>query len=170
MCYLSVQNIKTQQDQVTNLKVKNINAVYQSSGQLDKKAEYDAFLLHSEYSIVFVTPEWIFKEENLAKIQQLVEVERLSLIAINEAHLFHLWQEFWHSYKKLENLKVEFPNTPLMILTATASDVVETSVLQLVHSPMISKGSINRSNIFLQCEELCNDMLPKMEASSGTCQ
>ena len=43
-----------------------------------------------------------------------------------------------------------------MILTATASDVVETSVLQLVRSPLISKGSINRSNIFLQCEELCN--------------
>jgi len=52
---------------------------------------------------------------------------------------------------------VEFPNTPLMILTATASDVVEKSVLQLVCSFLISKGSINRSNIFLQCEELCND-------------
>ena len=98
-----------------------------------------------------------FQRRKPRKIQQLVEAERLSLIAIDEAHLFHLWQEFRHSYKKLENLKVKFPNTPLMILTATASDVVETSVLQLVRSPLISKGSINRSNIFLQCEELCND-------------
>ena len=44
-----------------------------------------------------------------------------------------------------------------MILTATASDVVEKSVLQLIHSPVISEGSINRLNVFLQCEELCND-------------
>ena len=99
--------------------------MYLGSAQLDKKAEYDAFLPDSEYSIIFVTPEWIAKEENCAKLQQLVEAEKLSLIAIDEVHLFHLWQEFRHSYKKLENLKVEFPNTPLMILTATASDVVE---------------------------------------------
>ena len=52
---------------------------------------------------------------------------------------------------------MDFPNTTLMILTATASDVVEKSVFQLVHSPVISKGSINRPNVFLQCEELCND-------------
>ena len=138
------------------MKAKSINAMYLGSAQLDIKVEYDAFLLHSEYSIIFVTPEWIAKKENLAKIQQLVEAEQLSLIAIDEAHLFHLWQEFWHSYKELENLKVEFPNTPLMILTATASDVVENGILQPVRSPQISKGSINRPNIFLQCEELCN--------------
>ena len=125
--------------------------------QLDKKVESDAFLPHSEYSVIFVTPEWIAKEENCAKIQKLVQAENLSLIAIDEAHLFHLWQEFRLSYKKLEKLKAEFPNTPLMILTATASDVVEESVLQLVRSPVISKGSINRPNVFLQCEELCND-------------
>ena len=47
---------------------------------------------------------------------------------------------------ELENLKVEFPNTPLMILTATASDVVEKGILQLVHSPQISKGNISRPN------------------------
>ena len=55
--------------QVTNLKTKNINAVYLGSAQLDKKAESDAFLPHSDYSVMFVTPEWIAKEENYAKIQ-----------------------------------------------------------------------------------------------------
>ena len=54
----------------------------------------------------------------MQNFKQLVEGEKLGLIAIDEAHLFYLWQEFWHSYKKLENQKVEFPNTPLMILTA----------------------------------------------------
>ena len=50
------------------------------------------------------------------------------------------------------------PNTPLMVLTATASEVVEKTVFHdhLVHSPVISKGSINRP-VFLQCEELCGD-------------
>jgi len=35
--------ISLMQDQVTNLKKKEINAVYQGSAQLDKKAESDAF-------------------------------------------------------------------------------------------------------------------------------
>ena len=52
---------------------------------------------------------------------------------------------------------MEFTNTPLMVLTATASDVVETSILRLVRSPMISKGSINRPNVYFQCEELSNE-------------
>ena len=57
--------------------------MYLGSAQLDKKAEYDAFLPNSEYSIIFVTPEWIAKEENHAKLQQLVEAEKLGLIAID---------------------------------------------------------------------------------------
>ena len=60
--------ISLMQDQVVNLKAKHINAVYLGSAQLDKKAEYDAFLLDSEYSIILVTPEWIAKEENLAEL------------------------------------------------------------------------------------------------------
>ena len=149
--------ISLMQDQVTNLKAKNINSVYLGSAQLDKKVETDAFLPHNDHCIIFVTPEWIAKEENCAKIKKLVETADLSLIAIDEAHLYHLWQEFRVSYKKLEKLKVEFPNTPLMVLTATASEVVEKTVLHLVRSPVISKGSINRPNVFLQCEELCGD-------------
>ena len=149
--------ISLMQDQVTNLKLKNVRAVFLGSAQLDKKAEIDAFLPHSDYSVTFVTPEWIAVEKNRAKVQQLVEADELSLIAIDEAHLFHQWQEFRHSYKDLERLKVEFTNTPLMVLTATASDVVETSILRLVRSPMISKGSINRPNVYFQCEELSNE-------------
>ena len=57
----------------------------------------------------------------------------------------------------LNKLKVEFPTIPLMVLTATATSLVENSLLQLVRSPVISKGSINRPNIYFQCEELEND-------------
>ena len=35
--------------------------------------------------------------------------------------------------------------------------MVEKTVLHLVRSPVVSKGSINRPKVFLQCEELCGD-------------
>ena len=44
-----------------------------------------------------------------------------------------------------------------MVLTATAMDSVEKSLLQLVRSPVISKGRIDRPNIYFQCEELHHD-------------
>ena len=105
----------------------------------------------------FCTPEWISKDENKAKVQRLVDADMLSVIAIGEAHLFYQWQEFGHAYNELETLKFQFPTTPLMILTATAPPSVESSLHQLVRSPVISKSSINRPNIFLQCEEILSD-------------
>ena len=60
------------------MKDKNINVVYLGSAQLDKKAEYDAFLSHSEYSIIFVTLEWIAKEENHAKLNSWLKQKNLA--------------------------------------------------------------------------------------------
>ena len=131
--------------------------MYLGSAQLDKKIETNAFMPENNDKIIFVTPEWIARDENKAKIQKLVEANMLIVIAIDEAHLFYQWQEFRHAYKDLERLKVEFPSTPLMILTATAPPSIESSIHQVVRSPVISKGSMKRPNIYLQCEEIPND-------------
>ena len=85
----------------------------------------------------------------IEQIQMLVDADMLSVIAIDVAHLFYQWQEFRHAYKELETLKLQFPSTLLMILTATAPPV-ECSIHQLVRSPVISKASINRPNISFQ--------------------
>lgn len=145
------------QDQVTNLTSKGIKATYLGSAQLNKKVEVEAFLPHNQDRLIFVTPEWISKDENKAKVQMLVDADMLSIITVDEAHLFYQWQEFRQAYKELETLKFCFPSTPLMVLTATAPPSVENSIHQLVRSPVISKTSINRSNIFLQCEEIPSD-------------
>ena len=143
--------ISLMQDQATNLTSKGIKATYLGSAQINKKVEVEAFTPHNEDRVIFVTPEWISKDENKAKVQRLVDADMLSVIAIDEAHLFYQWQEFRHAYKELETLKFQ------LILTATAPPSVESSMHQLVRSPVISKTSINRPNIFLQCEEIPSD-------------
>lgn len=96
------------QDQVTNFNLtkKGIKDIYLGSAQLDKKVEVNAFVPHSEERIILLTPEWISKDENRAKIQTLVDSDMLSVIAIDGAHLFYQWQEFRHAYKDREELKV----------------------------------------------------------------
>ena len=87
------------------------------------------------------------------KLKSLCDRGKLSLIAIDEVHLYYHWQEFRSSYKDLELLKSEFPTTPIMALTATAPPEVMSSIHKLVRDPLIVKSSINRPNI-LECEEL----------------
>lgn len=86
--------ISLMQDQVTNLREKGIPAIFLGSAQLDKQAESYALEENGEERIIFVTPEWISKPCNKSKLQDLARKNQLSLIAIDEAHLVHQWQEF----------------------------------------------------------------------------
>ena len=87
-------------------------------------------------------------------MQRLVDENRLCLIALDEAHLFHYWQEFRNAYKTLGSLKHNFPSTPLLCLTATAPLAVEESICYMLRNPVISKASVDRPNIMLACEEI----------------
>jgi len=121
---------------------------------LDKQAESYALQENGEERIIFVTPEWISKPCNKSKLQDLASKNQLSLIAIDEAHLVHQWQEFRPAYKELKALKNEFLQIPIMLLTATAPPEVQSELISIVRNPYISKGNIDRQNIYFQCEEV----------------
>ena len=146
--------ISLMQDQVTNLREKGIPAIFLGSAQLDKQAESYALQENGEERIIFVTPEWISKPCNKLKLQDLARKNQLSLIAIDEAHLVHQWQEFRPAYKELKMLKNEFLQIPIMLLTATAPPEVQSELISIVRNPYISKGKIDRQNIYFQCEEV----------------
>ena len=59
-----------------------------------------------------------------------------------------------HIYRDLANLKYEFPRTPIMILTATATPETTKELLTLLRDPVIARGSVNRRNIYLAVEEV----------------
>ena len=87
-------------------------------------------------------------------MHELVNNSKISLIAIDEAHLCHQWLEFRTAYGDLEQLKIEFPTVPLLCLTATALPSVIGSIMKLLRDPVISIASIDRPNVFLACEEI----------------
>ena len=79
-------------------------------------------------------------------MKELASNNMLSLIAIDEAHLYLQWQEFRTSHK---DLKHEFPSVPILALTATAPSEVMESIRKLVRDPLTVKASVNRPNIYL---------------------
>ena len=105
------------QDQINGM---GIPATFLGSAQLDKQVEKDAFGPDSKEVLIFVTPEWMSKPTNKARLHSLVRVEKLSLIAIDEAHLFTEWNDFRSAFSELRRLKTEFCSVPIT-LTATAT-------------------------------------------------
>ena len=146
--------ISLMKDQVTNCRERGINTVFLGSAQPDKNLEDQALSPDSSESIIFVKPEWISKSPNKEKTQRLVRENKLGSIAIDEAHLFHMWPQFRTSYQELETLKIEFPTVPLIALTAAAPLDVQQSIQKFLRAPLVIKESVNRPNIFLSCEEL----------------
>ena len=146
--------ISLMQDQVDKLNEMGISSVYLGSAQFDKTIEKRVFEPNSKVSLIFVTPEWITKPGNLSKIQLLASRKQLSLIAVDEAHLYCEWADFRNAYRDLKKLKYDFPDVPIMALTATAKPDTVENMKDLLRHPRVVKASVNRPNIYLSVEEL----------------
>ena len=108
--------------------------------------------IYSDIQLLFVTPEWLFSSNNLDRVRELAINNKLSLIAIDEAHLIFDWQTFRDKCRYLENIKRDVPTVPVMALTVTASSNVLTKLKSLLHNPYISQSSVNRQNIYYRVE------------------
>ena len=146
-----------------------IYATYLGSAQFDKQVELVSLEPNSKYRLIFVTPEWIAKATNVSKLRVLVQANQLVLIAIDEAHLYCEWSDFRTAFTDLKNIKFDFPSTPLMALTATATPNVEEELKNMVLcNPVIQKVSMNHPNIALYVEELVgeNELANAMQFSA----
>jgi RecQ family ATP-dependent DNA helicase len=107
-------------------------------------------ILEGEYQIIYITPEYTVKLQDL--LQQLNNTIGISLIAIDEAHCISMWGHcFRSSYRELSVLKKWLPDIPILALTGTATGNVENDIcasLKLT-DPKIIKASFNRPNLYL---------------------
>ena len=142
---------------------------YLGSVQFDKQIESVSLEPNNKYRLIFVTPEWKARATNVSKLRALVQANQLLLIAIDEAHLYSEWSDFRTAFSDLKNIKFDFPTTPLMALTATATpDVKEELKNAVLHNSVIQKVSMNRPNIALHVEELAaeNELANAMQFSA----
>ncbi|XP_057317213.1 ATP-dependent DNA helicase Q1-like isoform X2 [Hydractinia symbiolongicarpus] len=150
--------ISLMEDQLIALKALNIEATtINSSSPLKYVTEVQKQMAMKEcpFKILYVTPEKIAKSKRfMAKLEKAYSIGNISRIVIDEVHCASHWgHDFRPDYKILGILKRQFPNVPLLGLTATASEKVLTDVkdiLNLDGSCVVFRASFNRPNLYYE--------------------
>lgn len=141
------------QDQISNLLNKNIPAVALNSNCTitEKNLIMRALSTTNYVKLVYVTPELLNKSgQFLSLLNNLYNKQKLARFVIDEAHCVSQWgHDFRPDYKELGILKREFPQVPIIALTATATKKVELDVVSSLSIPncKIFRQSFNRANL-----------------------
>jgi ATP-dependent DNA helicase RecQ len=133
------QNIKLGQ---SNIKSTCLNGTVTDKKKIKKK------IINNKFRLVYSTPEFIIKEQQFLK--ELNDSGNLLMIAIDESHCVSTWgHDFRSSYRGLSNIRKWLPDIPLMALTATATDVVKTDIINTLclNDPLLIKTTFDRPNL-----------------------
>lgn len=141
--------IALMEDQVAALTALGIRAAYYNSSLTSAAARDVLARLHAnELDLLYIAPERLLSD---AFIERLHEC-RIALFAIDEAHCISQWgHDFRPEYAALGKLKTEFPQQPIIALTATADlQTQKDIVIKLQYQPKFYIASFNRPNIYYQ--------------------
>ena len=104
-----------------------------------------------EYELVYLAPEGLD-----GRLSREAGDWPLSLLVVDEAHCISQWgHDFRPSYRRLQRLRSELNNVPVLALTATATNTVALDIIRQLDmkKPAGFKGSFFRSNLKIYCRK-----------------
>jgi len=139
--------IALMKDQVKNLKDKHIVSAALFSGQ--SKREQQIIMenaVYGAYQLLYVSPERLCNEDFL----KLISKAKINFIAVDEAHCISQWgYDFRPAYLKIADLRIHFPDVPILAVTATATTAVQNDIQEKLSftKKHIIAGSFARDNL-----------------------
>ena len=112
-------------------------------------------LLSGKTKILYVAPESLTKDENIAFLKTL----NISFYAVDEAHCISEWgHDFRPEYRRIRSLVDEIHPAPVIALTATATPKVQSDILKNlgIQGAAIFKSSFNRPNLYYEIRDKQN--------------
>lgn len=120
---------------------------------------------NASLKLLYVTPEKLAKSKRfMNKLEKMHKMGRFSRLIIDEVHCCSQWgHDFRPDYKFLGIMKRQFPDVPILGLTATATTNVLEDVKKILSIPhcLVYKASFNRPNLYYEIR-------PKPAASKDT--
>ena len=145
-------------DQVENAQKTGIRAgmLFGKQEASEKYQVYDE-LRADNLSLLYVTPEMVVKSTKLMGVlQDAYSRGCLARVVIDEAHCMStMGHDFRADYKKLFTLKRQFPECPLLAVTATATQAIEQDIhrtlfdidMDIDPQWVVFRSSFNRTNL-----------------------
>jgi len=139
--------IALMKDQVDGLTTAGIPATFlNSSIGLDDVRERMRGLDEGRYQLLYVAPERLTLSGFAADLARWNVVR----FAVDEAHCISEWgHDFRPEYRRIAELRTQFPTLPFIALTATATDRVREDILErlALRDPRVYVASFNRPNL-----------------------
>ena len=123
-----------------------------SSLSKNQIAEVQQDLLAGRTKLLYVAPESLTKEENIALLKDI----KISFYAVDEAHCISEWgHDFRPEYRKIRSIIEEIQPAPVIALTATATPKVQSDILKNLRIPdaKVFKSSFNRPNLYYEVRD-----------------
>lgn len=115
-------------------------------------AEVTEDLTSGVTKLLYVAPESLTKEENIAILRQI----SISFFAVDEAHCISDWgHDFRPEYRKIRPIVDEIGRAPIIALTATATPKVQNDILKNlgIMDAHVFKSSFNRPNLYYEVRD-----------------
>jgi ATP-dependent DNA helicase RecQ len=132
---------------VDALKANGISAEFFNSSQpYEEQQQVLKNLQNGDLKLLYVAPE------SLPQLNFILNSIKVSLFALDEAHCISSWgHDFRPAYTQLKSLKEQFPNVPLIALTATADRATREDIATQLSIPEAKTfiASFDRPNLYL---------------------
>lgn len=147
ICVIISPLIALMQDQVKDLKSKNLTAV-NLGGEINAEQQETILndALAGKYQFIYLSPEKLVQKS----FQIFLQALPISLFAIDEAHCISQWgYDFRPSYRKLDVLKKMFPSIPVLAMTASAIPLVQEDIVKqlVLKNASVISSSFLRPNL-----------------------
>lgn len=158
LCLVISPLIALMKDQVDALLNKNIRALSIQSGMTNyevRRTLQEA--VNSDVKFLFVSPERL----QTKAFREWLPAMDLNLIAVDEAHCISQWgYDFRPPYLKIAELREEKPHVPILALTASATEDVQTDICDKLGFKVFSivRQSFAKPNLSFSCFNVENKL------------